>query len=58
MSISKTIKMKFMVFEYYNNFYKNLYDEKDYEKKRLSVYRFFAMPPGTALSPLRFFRVS
>lgn len=40
-SISKTIKMKFMVFEYYNNFYKNVYDEKDYEKKRLSVYRFF-----------------
>lgn len=51
-SISKTIKMKFMVFEYYNNFYKNVYDEKDYEKKRLSVYRFFvdaasdgAVPP-------------
>lgn len=41
MSISKTIKMKFMVFEYYNNFYKDVYDEKDYEKKRLSVYRFF-----------------
>lgn len=53
MSISKTIKMKLMVFEYYNNFYKNVYDEKDYEKKRLSVYRFFleaasdgAVPPA------------
>ena len=33
--------MKFMVFEYYNEFYKNVYDEKDYEKKKLSVYRFF-----------------
>ena len=33
--------MKFMVFEYYNEFYKNVYDEKAYEKKRLSVYRFF-----------------
>ena len=36
-----TVKMKFMVFEYYNEFYKNVYDEKAYEKKRLSVYRFF-----------------
>ena len=33
--------MKFMVFEYYNEFYENVYDEKVYEKKRLSVYRFF-----------------
>lgn len=40
MSISKTVKMKLMVFEYYNNFYKNVYDEEDYEKKRLQVYRF------------------
>lgn len=46
MSISKTIKMKFMVFEYYNEFYKNVYDEKDYEKKRLSVYRFFVDAAG------------
>lgn len=46
MSISKTIKMKLMVFEYYNNFYKDVYDEKDYEKKRLSVYRFFVDAAG------------
>lgn len=46
LSISKTIKMKFMVFEYYNEFYKNVYDEKDYEKKRLSVYRFFVDAAG------------
>lgn len=51
MSISKTIKMKFMVFEYYNNFYKNLYDEKDYEKKRLSVYRFFVEAAGDGAVP-------
>ena len=51
MSISKTIKMKFMVFEYYNNFYKNLYDEKDYEKKRLSVYRFFVDAAGDGAVP-------
>ncbi len=40
MSISKTIKMKLMVFEYYNNFYKHVLDEEDYEKNRLQVYRF------------------
>ncbi|MBQ7841686.1 MAG: glycosyltransferase [Lachnospiraceae bacterium] len=39
--ISNTIKMKFMVFEYYNNFYKHVFDDKDYEKNRLSVYKFF-----------------
>lgn len=40
MNISKTIKMKLMVFEYYNNFYKHVLDEEDYEKNRLQVYRF------------------
>ena len=28
LSITKTVKMKFMVFEYYNEFYKNVYDEQ------------------------------
>lgn len=51
LSISKTIKMKFMVFEYYNEFYKNVYDEKDYEKKRLSVYRFFVDAAGDGSVP-------
>ena len=40
-SISNTIKMKLTVFEYYNNFYKNILDEEEYEKNRLQVYRFF-----------------
>lgn len=40
MSITKTIKMKLMVFEYYNNFYKNVLDEEEYEKNQLQVYRF------------------
>lgn len=40
-SISNTIKMKFMVFEYYNNFYKHVFDDKDYEKNRIQVYKFF-----------------
>ena len=52
-SISNTIKMKLTVFEYYNNFYKNILDEEEYEKNRLQVYRFFldaakdgAVPPA------------
>lgn len=52
-SITKTIKMKLMVFEYYNNFYKHVLDEEDYEKNRLQVYRFLVdaakdgvVPPG------------
>lgn len=40
MSITKTIKMKLMVFEYYNNFYKHVMNEEYYEKNRLQVYRF------------------
>ncbi|MCD8217841.1 MAG: glycosyltransferase [Clostridiales bacterium] len=38
--IGKTVRMKIMVFEYYNKFYKNIYDEKDYSKKRRQIYRF------------------
>ena len=40
MNISKVIQMKLVVFEYYNNFYKHVLDEEDYEKNRLQVYRF------------------
>lgn len=39
-NISKAIKMKLMVFEYYNNFYKHVFTEEDYEKNQLQVYRF------------------
>lgn len=54
MNIGKTIKMKISVFEYYNAFYKHVYEEKDYEKRKLGVYRFlidaatdgFVMPFG------------
>lgn len=40
MNIAKTVKMKITVFEYYNEFYKHIYEEKDYDKSRLGVYRF------------------
>lgn len=46
MSISKTIKMKRSVFEYYNNFYKDVFGEEDYEKSRIQVYRFLIDAAG------------
>ena len=55
MSISKTIKMKLMVFEYYNNFYKQVLDEEDYEKNRLQVYRFLVDAAGDGAVPPSFF---
>ena len=39
-SLTKTIQMKLGVFEYYHNFYKHVWDEEEYEKCRLKVYRF------------------
>ena len=55
MSISKTIKMKLMVFEYYNNFYKHVLDEEDYEKSRLQVNRFLVDAAGDGAVPPSFF---
>ena len=40
LSITNTIRMKLMVFEYYNQFYKEVFNEEEYEKSRLKVYRF------------------
>lgn len=53
MSMKKTIQMKRMVFSYYNAFYKDVFGEVDYEKRRLQVYRFLfdAASDGT-VSPL------
>lgn len=50
-SISNTIKMKMMVFEYYNNFYKHVFDEADYEKNRLQIYRFLVDAAGDGIVP-------
>lgn len=46
MNISRVIRMKLMVFEYYNNFYKHVLEEEDYEKNRLQVYRFLVDSAG------------
>ena len=55
MSVTKTIKMKLMVFEYYNNFYKHVLDEEDYEKNRRQVYRFLVDAAGDGAVPLTIF---
>ena len=52
LSIAKTVRMKLTVFEYYDRFYRSVFDEEEYEKSRLKVYRFLvdaakdgAVPP-------------
>lgn len=40
MSMKKTVQMKRTVFRYYNAFYKDVFGEEDYEKRRMQVYRF------------------
>ena len=53
--ISRTIRMKLTVFEYYNQFYKTVLSEEEYERRRLKIYRFLidaaqdgAVSPGAA----------
>ncbi len=40
MSMKKTFQMKRRVFASYNDFYKDVFDDTDYEKKKGKVYRF------------------
>ena len=54
-SLTKTIKMKRMVFEYYHDFYKSVLTEEDYEKNRLSVYRFLVDAAGDGMIPISIF---
>lgn len=46
MNLPNVIRMKLRVFEYYNDFYKHVLDERDYEKNRLKVYRFLVDAAG------------
>lgn len=53
LGISKSIKMKWMLFDYYQQFFKSVLDEEEYERCRLKVYRFLidaaqdgAVPPS------------
>ncbi len=57
LNIYDIVKMKLNVIEYYNNFYKKIYDITEYKKNRLKIYKFlidyakdeFTIPlfPGT-----------
>ena len=54
-SISKTVRMKRTVFKCYNEFYKDVFEEEDYEKRRLQVYRFLIDAAGDgAVGPMVF----
>lgn len=55
MNMSLVIRTKLHVFEYYDNFYKNVYDEKDYSKKRMGLYRYLFDTAGDGVvSPVFF----
>lgn len=41
MSIGNTVRMKINIFEYYNGFYKDVYDQEDYGNIKRQVYSFF-----------------
>lgn len=51
-SMKKMIQMKRTVFAYYNNFYKDVFGETDYEKRKGQIYRFLfdTAGDGTAIS--------
>lgn len=53
MNISSTLRMKINVFEYYNGFYKDIYDGEDYNNIRPQIYRFLlAVARDGAVLPL------
>ena len=51
LSISKTVKMKLMIFESYHQFYKDVLDEEGYERCRAKVYRFLLDAAGDGAVP-------
>ena len=40
MNMSNVVRMKLSVIEYYNDFYKNLYDDRDYALRKPAIYGF------------------
>ena len=50
-ALSKTVRMKLAVFEYYNQFYRTVLDEDAYEKSRLKIYRFLVDAAGDGVVP-------
>ena len=45
-TLPNVIRTKLRLFAYYNDFYKHVLDERDYEKNRLQVYRFLLDAAG------------
>lgn len=50
-TITNSVRMKLAVFEYYNNFYKNTFDEEYYEKNRFRIYRFLVDTASDGIVP-------
>lgn len=50
-TLLNTVRTKLTVFEYYNQFYKHVLDEKEYEKSRLQVYSFLIQSAGDGIVP-------
>lgn len=55
MSLARTIRMKRMVFEYYDRFYRRVLDEAEYNKNRLQVYSFLIDAAKDGFVPPAFF---
>ena len=51
LTITKTVKMKLMVFEYYQQFFKTVLDEEEYQRCRPKVYRFLVDAAGDGAVP-------
>ncbi len=51
-SLTNTMKMKLNVFEYYNQFYKDVYDKETYDNIRPQVYRFFFTSAKDGMVPI------
>ncbi|MGN0306662.1 MAG: glycosyltransferase family 2 protein [Lachnospiraceae bacterium] len=50
-SISRTIQMKRRVFKCYNEFFRDVFNQEDYEKNRLQVYQFLIDAAGDGIVP-------
>ena len=54
-SLSRTVNMKLTVFEYYNQFFKSVLDEEEYERNRRKVYSFLFDSAQDGAVPLALF---
>lgn len=54
-NVSKVIQTKLDIFEVYNEFYKTVYDEKEYSRKKLGIYRYLIDMAGDGMIMPGFF---